>query len=55
LTTLGEPKARIRSAIARDVARAITGTSGRSRAADMTTDRLASSSSVSATTASQDA
>ena len=43
----------MRSAMAGDVVRAITGSSGRSSAAVMVTERFVSSSSVSASTASQ--
>jgi hypothetical protein len=52
-TTVGVPKAPIRWAIAGEVVRAITGSSGRSSVAAMVIARFASSSSVSASTPSQ--
>ena len=53
LTTVGMPKACMRSAIPGETVRAITGNSGRSSAAVMVTARFASSSLVSASTPSQ--
>ena len=51
-TTVGVPNARIRSPMDWEMVRAITGSSGRSSAAVIVTARLASSSLVSASTAS---